>query len=66
MLLRKVLWKAEFLCTPVVYRFYKKHQKSIQNEKAEIYDSDRGTGKKKKTEKELSDMEITNFHEKRL
>ena len=38
------------------------HQKSIQNEKAENYDSDKGT--RKNPEKQLSDLEITNLHEK--
>ena len=38
------------------------HQKSFRNEKAENYDSDKGT--RKKTEKQLSDLEITNLHEK--
>ena len=38
------------------------HQKSTQNEKTENYDSDKGT--KKSPEKHLSDLEITNLHEK--
>ena len=38
------------------------HQKSIQNVKAENYDSDKRT--RKKNPKELTDMDITNLHEK--
>ena len=41
------------------------HQKSVQNEKAENYDSDkRNKTKQNKTEKQISDLEITNPHEK--
>ena len=43
------------------------HQKYIQNEKAENYDSDdsdKGARKKKKTEKQLGNLEFINLHEK--
>lgn len=40
------------------------HQQSIQNEKAENYDWIRKHGKT--PEKQLSDLEITNLHEKDL